>query len=202
MVVIRKWGEAHIKNTLKQVNSDTWLIGNFLLCRSSGCSPTATWTDEGENSSYTITSAPTNHPATSQPDSPHMKLVHEAGDASAVWAVGSSVLCKIRYIEEGVTPESTTLDYVRNQRPSFDIPTVICYIVDEDRSYLFLGRLPGRTLDRAWPSLNETWRYYYVNAVVNICKEMAHWMVKMCRNITFKLVRVPISVPFKLYVKR
>jgi hypothetical protein len=153
MVVVRKWGEAHIKNTLKQVNSDTWLIGSFLLRRSSGCSPTATWIDESEDSSYTITSAPTDHPAALQPDSPYIKLVHEAGDASAVWAVGPSALCKIRYIEDGVTPESTTLDYVRDQRPSFDVPTVICYFVDGDRSYLFLERLPGRTLDSAWPSL-------------------------------------------------
>ena len=175
MVVVSKWGAAHINNTLKQIDSETWLIGSLLLYRLAGCSPTATWTDEGENSSYTITKATKPYPATVQSDSPNIKLVHEAGDAYAVWAVGSSALCKVRYIEEGTTPESTTLDYVRNQRPSFDVPTVLNYTIDGDRSYLFLGRLPGRTLDQAWPSLNESWRYHYVNAIVNICKEMAHW---------------------------
>ncbi|KAF2109574.1 hypothetical protein BDV96DRAFT_502404 [Lophiotrema nucula] len=175
MVVVRKWGEAHINRTLKQVSSDTWLIGSFLLHRSTGRSNTATWIDEGENSSYTITKAPKPHPTTSLPNSFHVKLVHEAGDASAVWAIRSSALCKVKYIEERVTPESVTLDYVRAQKPSFDIPTVICHIMEEDRSYLFLGRLPGRTLDEAWPSLDETWRSYYVKAIVDICEEMGQW---------------------------
>ncbi|KAF2189929.1 hypothetical protein K469DRAFT_701210 [Zopfia rhizophila CBS 207.26] len=176
MVAVREWGEDHINRSLKQIDSNTWLIGSLILHRSPRPSGTATWNDESDNSSYTLTEAPIlHHFTTSQPDSPYINLVHEAGDASAVWSIGNSALCKIRYIEEGVTPESVTLNFVQDQHPSFDTPRVIHHAFGKDRSYLFLQRLPGRTLDKAWPSLNEQWRLHYVNAVVNICKEMAEW---------------------------
>jgi hypothetical protein len=85
----------------------------------------------------------------SSPDSPHISLVHEAGDASVGWSIGSNVLCKMRYIEKGVTPESVLLSYVQGHEPSFDIPKVLRHVYDNDRSYLFLQRLPGLTLDSA-----------------------------------------------------
>ncbi|KAF1959008.1 hypothetical protein CC80DRAFT_24230 [Byssothecium circinans] len=117
----------------------------------------ATWIDDDDSSSYTLTGAPIPLPSTTSPDSPYITLVHEAGDASAVWSIGNSAFCKVRYIEEGVTPESTTLDFVQNQRPSFKTPKVIHHAFGNDRSYLFLRRLPGRTLDAAWPTLSTRW---------------------------------------------
>ncbi|KAF2788687.1 hypothetical protein K505DRAFT_394109 [Melanomma pulvis-pyrius CBS 109.77] len=163
MVVQRKYGKDYINQSLGQIDSNTWLIGSLVLCRSPYLSEKATWNDDGDNSSYTLTAAPTPYYlTTSPPNSPFIKLVHEAGDASAVWSIGNCALCKVRYIEEGVTPELVTLDFVQDQHPSFDTPKVIHHAF-------------GQTLDKAWPSLSEEWRLYYVNAVVNICKEMAEW---------------------------
>ncbi|OAL52826.1 hypothetical protein IQ07DRAFT_584844 [Pyrenochaeta sp. DS3sAY3a] len=176
MVVVRKWGEDHINRSFRQIDSNTWLIGNLLLHRSSHPTDTATWNDESDDSSYTLTDAPPSHQlTTSQPNSPYINLVHEAGDASVVWAIGNSAMCKIRYIEEGVTPESVTLRFVQGQQPSFDTPKVLHHAFGEDRSYLFLQRLPGQTLDKAWPNLTERWRMHYVKTVVDICEEMAQW---------------------------
>ncbi|PVH90207.1 hypothetical protein DM02DRAFT_621128 [Periconia macrospinosa] len=176
MVVRRKGGKDHINQSFKQIDSSTWLIGSLMLSRSPDLSNNATWNDISDNSSYTLTVAPTFHDlTTSSPNSPFINLVHEAGDASAVWSIGNCAFCKVKYIEEGVTSESTTLDFVQAQNPSFDTPKVIYHAFGKDRSYLFLERLPGRTLDSAWPNLNETWRQYYVNAVVNTCKEMSEW---------------------------
>jgi hypothetical protein len=176
MAIMRKWGGDHINKSLKQIDSNAWLIGDIVLHRSPFPSETATWNDDGDNSSYTLMEAPTPLPsATTPPDSPYIKLIYEAGDASAVWSIGNNALCKVRYIEEGVTPESVTLDFVRDQRPSFEVPKVLHHAFGNDRSYLFLQRVPGRTLDAAWPTLNEYWRRHYVNSVVNVCKEMAQW---------------------------
>jgi aminoglycoside phosphotransferase len=176
MSVVRKWGEGHIKKSLKQIDPNTWLLGNYILRRSPNPSNTATWIDKSDGSSYLLEEASTSQSCmTSSPDSPHISLVHEAGDASVVWAIGSDALCKIRYIEKGVTPESVTLNYVQGQQPSFDTPKVLRHIYDKDRSYLFLQRLPGRTLDSAWPSLTEERRTYYVNAIAAKCEEMANW---------------------------
>lgn len=176
MAVVRKWGEDHINKSLKQIDSDTWLIGGLVLHRSPCPSDAATWNDDGDNSSYTLTGVPTPLPsATTPPDSPYIKLVYEAGDASAVWSIGNNALCKVRYIEEGVTPESVTINFVRDRQPSFETPKVLHHAFANDRSYLFLQKVPGRTLDAAWPSLNEYWRRHYVKAVVNVCREMAEW---------------------------
>ncbi|OBT47676.1 hypothetical protein VE00_02181 [Pseudogymnoascus sp. WSF 3629] len=176
MVIVRKWGEDHINKSLKQINLDTWLIDGLVLHRSPYLSDAATWNDDVDNSSYTLTEATTSTPSATAPlDSPYIKLVHDVGDASAVWSIGNKALCKVRYIEEGVTPESVTLNFVRDQQPSFETPRVLHHAFGKDRSYLFLERVPGQTLDAAWPSLNEYWRRHYVKAVADICREMAEW---------------------------
>jgi len=176
MATVPKQGKVHIYESLKQIDSDTWRIGSFILHRTSGSSATATWTDESDNSSYTLTKASSSHPpATSSPNSPHISIIHQCGDASIVWAIGKSAVCKIRYIEKDVTPESVTLNFVQDQRPSFETPKVLYHAFDEDRSYLFLQRLPGATLDKAWPSLSEQSRMDCVKRVVDICKEMSQW---------------------------
>jgi hypothetical protein len=64
--------------------------------------------------------------------------------------------CKARYIEEGVTPESVTLEFVQRKQPSFETPKVLFHAFNHDRSFLFIQRLPGQTLDSAWPSLSES----------------------------------------------
>ena len=196
MVTARDWGDGHIKNSLKQTDSNTWLLGRFMLNRSPYPSDTATWNDETDNSSYTLTTAPiTKPPQLSQPDSPYISVVHEAGDASVIWAIGSVALCKIRCIEKDVTPESVTLDYVQRQQPNFSTPKVLCHLFDNNRSYLFLQRLPGRTLDRAWPSLIERWRTYYVDTIVAICEEMANWRGERLSGVDGQNVFEPYLLP-------
>ena len=94
-------GEDHINQSLKQIDSNTWLIGGLVLRRSPSSSDTATWNDDSDNSSYTLTEAPSHFPsAITPPNSPYIKLVHEAGDASAVWLIGNNAFCKVRYIEK------------------------------------------------------------------------------------------------------
>lgn len=171
----RKWGEDHINKSIKQIDTDSWLVGHMLLRRYPYQSDIALWNDDQDGSSYSLTEAPVPYHSTSKIDSPYFKLVHEAGDASAVWSIGNVALCKVRYIEDGVTPESVTLDFVQKQNPSFEIPKVFSHVFDDDISFLFLQRVPGRTLDVAWPSLTEDWKRHYVQAIVKVCKEMSEW---------------------------
>ncbi|KAI1198913.1 hypothetical protein F5X97DRAFT_298108 [Nemania serpens] len=172
----RKWGDQHINKSIKQIDAATWLIGDLVLRRSSVLSEKATWSDHSDHSNYhLVKQAPGVFVSTTPLDSPHIRLIYECGDASAVWSIGSNVLCKVRYLEDGVTPESVALDFVRSKNPSFETPEVLSYEVYDNKSFLFMRRLPGRTLDRAWPTLDESWKRYYVHAVVGICQEMAEW---------------------------
>ena len=142
MAVARKWGDDHISRALRQVTPDSWLLGSYVLQRVPYLSDTAAWTDNSDNSSYILEKSTNPHPlATLHGASPYVQLVHQAGDASAVWAVGSNAFCKVRYIEDGITPESSTLDFVHDQQPSFDTPKKLAEIIDQDKRYIFLQRL-------------------------------------------------------------
>ncbi|KAL5400357.1 hypothetical protein PMIN03_012436, partial [Paraphaeosphaeria minitans] len=184
MAIERKYGEDHINQSLKQIDSDSWLVGSLVLRRLPYFSENAIWKDSDAHSSYAITQAPTSCDwKTTELDSPYVKLVHEAGDTSAVWSIGNNAFCKVRDVERGATPEAVTLDFVQRQNPSFKTPKVLHYLVEKDRSYLFLERVQGRTLAEAWPSLTMEWRRFYVAAVVRICKEMAEWEGKMLSGV-------------------
>lgn len=151
--------ENDISKSLKSIDSTTWLLGSFLLRRSPLPEQTATWADESDNSSYTLTKAlDPHHYTTSSLDSPHVKLVYTAGNVSAVWAVGADAFCKVKKIVKGVTQEADTLRFVQSQQPSFNTPQVLYHTTDDTLSYLFVRRLPGRTLDQAWPTLTEQQR--------------------------------------------
>ncbi|KAF1984262.1 hypothetical protein K402DRAFT_381476 [Aulographum hederae CBS 113979] len=173
---VRKWGEDHINESLKQVDASNWVLGSWILQRLPCPSDSATWNDPADGSSYTVTEM-TTPPLQTQPvDSPHIKLVYEAGDFSAVWSIGSNAFFKAKYMVPGATLESTTLEYVQKQHLScFKIPKVLFHTPSGDRSFLFVERIPGRTLDSAWTGLSESWRQRYVDAIVQACVEMSHW---------------------------
>ena len=149
---------------------------NLVLHRSPCLSDVATWNDDGDNSSYTLTEAPTPLPsATKLPDSSCIKLVYEAGDACAIWRIGNEVCCKARYLRKGSTPESTTINFVRDQKPGFETPKVLRHAFFSDRSFLFVQCIPGRSLNVAWPSLDKYWRLHCTKAVAKAVMEMAEW---------------------------
>ena len=172
----RKYGEDHINKSIKQINSETWLIGNLILHRSPYPSNKATWNDDVDKSSYTLTIAPTPLPSATTPaDSPHITLVNEAGDAMVLWRIGHKVCCKASYYRNGDTPESNTINFVRDQQPSFETPKVLHHAFFGNRSFLFMQWIPGPSLSDAWPDLDEYWRGHYTEAVAKAAMEMAGW---------------------------
>ncbi|KAF1983003.1 hypothetical protein K402DRAFT_436972, partial [Aulographum hederae CBS 113979] len=92
-------------------------------------------------------------------------------------SIGNVAFCKAKFIEPGVTSEATTIDYIEKRRPSFNIPKVLYYhrTPSDDRFILFLQRVPGRTLDAAWSTLDESWKRHYVTRIAGIYQEMAGW---------------------------
>jgi hypothetical protein len=134
-----------------------------------------TWEDD-DGSVFSLAIAPRSLSIlTMNVDSPHVKLIHEAGDASAIWSIGNNAVCKARYTVPGITPESTTLKYVQERNPSFMTPEILHHAFDYDRNYLFLRRIPGKTLFKAWPNLDEHWRQKYIDEIVRLIQEMEQW---------------------------
>ncbi|KAJ5142499.1 uncharacterized protein N7515_001286 [Penicillium bovifimosum] len=160
-----------VRESIKQVDANTWLVGPLQLCRSNGYSDTSTWYDLDDDVSYTLTNASVPPPPTVplSEDLP-FRLIYDVGDSSAVWSVGNSAFCKVKLRVLGTTSEAATLAFVHGERPGFEIPKVLHQAEHNGRSYLFLSRVRGRTLENAWSTLNEKWRHHYMSAVVNICE--------------------------------
>lgn len=168
-----------VRDGVKQVDEYTWLIGEkFLLHRSTvrlGGIGIARWKD-ADGSYYTLTDAPTPLPAASAlPSSPHITKVHDLGDASAVFSIGDNAFCKIKEHRKDEASEAATLKFLHNQKAkfSFEIPKVLHYTEEEDRIYLFLTSVPGQTLMKICPNLNDRWRQHYLRAAVQAIKDLA-----------------------------
>ncbi|CAG8948057.1 unnamed protein product [Penicillium salamii] len=160
-----------IRESIKQVDANTWLVGPLQLCRSTGYSDTSTWYDLDDNVSYTLTNASIPPPPTVPlSENVPFRLIYNIGDSSAVWSVGNSAFCKVKLRVLGATSEAATLAFIHGEQPDFEIPKVLHHAEHNARSYLFLSRVRGRTLENAWSTLSEKWRHHYMNAVVNICK--------------------------------
>ncbi|KAK4097369.1 kinase-like protein [Parathielavia hyrcaniae] len=110
------------------------------------------------------------------PDSAALPRVYSAGDASAVWCAGDAFI-KIHDIKyPQVTREHVTLAFLRKKEPlGFAIPTVLYHGEWQNRYYLVLSRVPGRTLTEAWPAMDEETRRYYIQRVAEVCEQMAQW---------------------------
>lgn len=163
-----------LRESFRQVDAQTWLIGPLIIRCSSSHSDSSTWFDHVNQLSFTVEDAPTPPPSTPiSSDDPIVRLVYHAGESSAVWAIGSSAFCKAKVCVENTTPEATTLTFVHQQQPTFQLPSILHHTQSDATSYLFLSRVPGRTLAEAWPTLDEKWRTHYVKTVVDTCSTLA-----------------------------
>jgi hypothetical protein len=187
-----------VRESIKEVDANNWLIGPLRLHRSKGYSDISTWYDQDDDLSYTLTSAPIPSPPTVQlpADDPKIRLVYDAGDSSAVWSIGKRAFCKVKLSVVGTTPEAATLKYVHGQRPGFEIPKVLHEVEHNGRSYVFLSRVRGRTLANAWPTLDEKWRDHYMNAVVSICKFLESRENDMLSGVDGKNVLEPFLIKY------
>ncbi|KAI1970509.1 hypothetical protein LOZ53_004942 [Ophidiomyces ophidiicola] len=176
-MAVRVLPSPPVRDTIRQVSESSWLVGDLLLQRFPGLDLSATWNDSAANAHYTLTDAPSPPPVSTllPADSPVISKIYDAGDASAVFFIGHHVVLKIKCLHPSMTAEVTTLDFVRRQNRSFDVPNVIHHIDlwNGDRSIVFYERLPGRTLMAAWPTLDDHWRDYYKLKIARVCLELS-----------------------------
>lgn len=59
--------EDPVRESIKQVDENTWLVGALILHSSSGCSDAAMWYDQGDDISYTLIDAPNHTPIVQWP---------------------------------------------------------------------------------------------------------------------------------------
>lgn len=167
-----------VRDSIQEVGRDSWIIGHqILLSRqtdrpSSGCF----WSD-GASSFYTISQSAKQPQLENCSAKSPFPLVYDRGDTNAAWRIGDAFL-KVQVIRApNKTREHTTLAYLNDPTndyvPSFPIPRVLYHAEFGNRYYLVVSRLPGQTLEEAWPSMDEATKQTCVDRVVDICKELA-----------------------------
>jgi hypothetical protein len=102
-------------------------------------------------------------------------LIHQAGTSSAVWAIGTNVICKVKTWCEGMELESDTLAFLAGHFPHIPISEVIYSWLDRklDRTFLILKRVEGQTLQDAWPSLSSKQRHQVAATIAHYCHNLA-----------------------------
>lgn len=126
---------GHVRESIKKVDQNAWLIGDLILHSSSGRSDASSWYDPTDNLSYTLTKAPT-PPLPAVPllaHDPRIVLVYEAGDSSAVWSIGNNAFCKVKLLVEDAASEATTLAFVHEKKPHFETPSILQEAKDDTR---------------------------------------------------------------------
>ncbi|KAK8038417.1 Protein kinase-like (PK-like) [Apiospora phragmitis] len=165
----------HVRKSVQELDEDSWLIGDQFILRRQR-SPPAKYLWEDNGFWYTLSddiSSPL-PPATPLSSDSHIRQVHDAGDASAVWSFGG-VFLKVKLCpkaEEAATKEHTTLRRLAEKRLSFAIPEVLHHVQADDRSYLLISRVPGQVLADAWRTMKEDEKEHYVQRIFEIFQEL------------------------------
>ena len=171
----------HVRDLVLEISDNSWVIGHKLLLSRQPTAPSlgCSWSD-GSGGSYTISelaSPPSSQRYRLPPTCP-LQLVHDAGDSNAAWRIGEAFLKvqDLRASYRNRTREHTTLAYLHDPAHgpvSFPIPRVLYHQEFDNRYYLVTSRVPGETLEKAWPTMNETNKQACVDSVVQICRELA-----------------------------
>ncbi|KAL2828038.1 hypothetical protein BDW59DRAFT_143678 [Aspergillus cavernicola] len=61
-----------------------------------------------------------------------------------VWSLGNYAFCKVKLCIQ--KHNTRVCDYVHKQQPKFRLPDILYQAESNGRTYLFLSRVPGRTL--------------------------------------------------------
>jgi hypothetical protein len=165
--------EIPVRHSISNLSPDSWIIGNkILLTRHSPETQGSTWQDEYGSTFAISEDLPKASLDTPLSPSTSFPLVYDAGDTHAAWKVGNAYLKVVKVAEPLATRENVTLQAMSVQNLSFKIPKVLFHGEWDGRDYLVLSQVPGGTLHKAWPTMDEEARQACVCRVVEICKEL------------------------------
>ncbi|KAF2718546.1 kinase-like protein [Polychaeton citri CBS 116435] len=83
----------------------------------------------------------------------HVKIFYCVSD-HGVWSIGDDVILKERS-HKFSSYEARNIRYIQ-QHTTIPVPEIIHEWVEGDRYYLIMKRIPGVTLEKAWPTMSDT----------------------------------------------
>ncbi|KAJ5561771.1 hypothetical protein N7461_000532 [Penicillium sp. DV-2018c] len=168
------------------MSPSTWRLGRSIKCEriaepDDTCA--AAWKD-GEYWYILRPATSEQTPHATSANSHEVRLIHEGGTLSAVWAIGNNAICKVHPWSSDTTSESGTIKFVQKKAPQVPVPEVIHSWVDGNRSFLVLKRVPGITLRDAWGSMSAAEQDSILNEVVHFCDILACITSERLQNVS------------------
>ncbi|KAH6985592.1 kinase-like domain-containing protein [Ilyonectria destructans] len=164
---------TQVRDSVRQIDDNSWLIGNKLLLHRTSVAENCLWHTDGLY--YTLSDDSSLFPAPETlPTDSYVCPLYSSADVSAVWRFGDAFL-KIKLFQgrRDATTENVTLDWLAKEKLSFVTPRTFYYTKEDDRSYLFSSRVPGKTLAGAWKGMNEDDKTNYACRIAEICEELS-----------------------------
>lgn len=149
-----------VRESVLEVDNRSWIIADKLIISRQSTAPSSGvfWSD-GADAFYTISELESEQllPQTRLLLLTSLiKLAHDAGDANAAWRIGDAFLKVQKLSYPNRTREHTTLNYLYDPGNAFalttSIPRVLYHNEFNERYYLVTTRIPGETLEKAWPA--------------------------------------------------
>ena len=122
------------RNFITQISHSIWRLGCTIECNRTAepdDAYAAAWKDGEDWHTLRHTTSEQVPDATSA-DSP-VRLIHEGGTLSAVWAIGNNAICEVHPWDPDTTSESETIKFVQEKAPQVPVPEVIYSWVDRNR---------------------------------------------------------------------
>ncbi|KAK2047208.1 hypothetical protein LZ31DRAFT_551537 [Colletotrichum somersetense] len=147
--------EIPVRGSIRQLDPESWVIGGcILLSRTTSSNPSRTAWSDGKGAYFTVSySQGLLPPGALPPTGGPIKLVHDAGDASAVWSIGDAFL-KVHILDPtdiDITREHTTLEYLHEPtRPELIIVDLARNRTDKESSIGIIDWEMAGFVPRAW----------------------------------------------------
>lgn len=175
-----------IRASITQISPGRWLLGSTIECRLVSERPSESYITAWKDGDmwYVITSASERPTSATPPNSNDLALVHEGGEESAIWSIGSNALCKVHHCwSPDIPPENETIQFVRENAPHVPVPEVLYFGIEGDRSFLILKRVHGLTLRDAWEGLSDQQKDSIVDEVATFCRDLASLTAERLQSV-------------------
>lgn len=187
-----------LNQSIIQIDRNRWQVGSLECERIQSPPPTdtlAAWKDYDCTYIIRKTEDVGAIPPRFVKSSDELRLIHEGGSLSAVWAIGRQAFCKVKAWSSAMESEHNKIAFVKNLALQIPMPEVIYTWNEQDRSYLILRRIKGSTLRDAWTSLSLAKRELAVKTIAAYCDLLAQNKSHMMTSVTGKPVLEPYLAP-------
>jgi hypothetical protein len=160
-----------VRDSICAIDGNSWIIGGKLMLSREAGSSKGNITSGKDGFSYAFRELSGPPPASRPSLALPFPLVYDVGDAHAVWKIGDSFLKVIIPDSQETTREHDTLNTIRPmlRGTMVDIPKILYHGEWDGRYYLIVTGMPGQTLDRVWPQMNEMDKARCVNKIGLFC---------------------------------